>query len=652
MAALDATITLQMTRAAFIEETCNEAKGDSAKQLGLSALESKLSLLEKYWDKLESTHEKLVAGGLKMEGLLELSYFKNQVFDQALMRYATAKTAITQLMENKGGPNLNQTMRGGQTEAHSDQLLHPPSMSSHSATELNLLTSSVSEALSTLKALGQPTDQWGPVVVHVIAHQLSNKLREAWENKIGASSEYPSLEQLAELLQGRSRAMETLEVGYPCSYCKGEHYIASCRQFKNLAPAGRKQVVDRLYLCFNCLEKHSIRVCQTTRKCFQYQERHHILLHLDRSRRPAQRDPASQVPLNDAGSQHPSTSAPLTSVPVVTYTHTGVGGTTSGEVHLTLQSIHSEERIEVTAHSLDRLTSTLPSFSAEGLKWDHIDGLELADPHFRVSAPIDLLVEEGFQAPVAQLTSFGWIVYGPAGPDQPASFSSHHLSVSNDELNDLLTKFWVQEEIPGRIDANLSPEELECEHHFRQTHSRDSSGRCVVRLPFSAPVSSLGNSYRPALACLHRMLGRISKDPLFLQLYSEFLKRYEDLDHMRLVTRSIHRSSSSVQAETACRSDEMTLAHEAQASEGLRISEGLQVGPSDAHRSYYLPHHGVVRESSETTKLRVVFNGSAKTSSGNSLSNIFHTGAKLQKDISDVLLWSRQHKVIFMTDIT
>ncbi|XP_011313052.1 uncharacterized protein [Fopius arisanus] len=96
----------------------------------------------------------------------------------------------------------------------------------------------------------------------------------------------------------------------------------------------------------------------------------------------------------------------------------------------------------------------------------------------------------------------------------------------------------------------------------------------------------------------------------------------------------------------------MTLAHEAQASGGLRVSEELRVGPSGIRRSYYLPHHGVVRESSETTKLGVVFNGSAMTSSGKSLNDILHTGAKLQHDISDVLLWTRQHKVIFMTDIT
>ncbi|XP_011311723.1 uncharacterized protein [Fopius arisanus] len=96
----------------------------------------------------------------------------------------------------------------------------------------------------------------------------------------------------------------------------------------------------------------------------------------------------------------------------------------------------------------------------------------------------------------------------------------------------------------------------------------------------------------------------------------------------------------------------MTLTHEAQASGGLRVSEELRVGPSDICGSYYLPHHGVVRESSETSKLRVVFNGSAKTSAGKSFNDILHTGAKLQRDVSDALLWTRQHKVIFMKDIT
>ncbi|XP_011313390.1 uncharacterized protein [Fopius arisanus] len=595
-------------------------------------------------------------------------------------------------------------------------------MKSHSASDLYLLTSSISEALSTLKALDQPTDHWGPVVVHVLTRRLSNKLREAWENKIGASTEYPSLDHLLDFLHGRSRAMETLEVGtqslsstsssrpsqttvqtrsmtktsakvnqmsasrpfqqsapqphgpskkiqstqstswtdagYPCSYCKRDHYIASCSEFKALSPIARKEVADKLYLCYNCLGNHSIRVCQTSRTCRTCQERHHTLLHLDRSRRPAPTRPTSQTFSAQPQHQQSARPAQLSGVPSVTYNNageeslvrqlklkkqrssiqiSGVGessfGTRSGEVHLTLQSIYSVERINVPAHSLDHLTSSLPTFSAEDLDWDHLDDLNLPDPNFRVFAPIDLLIgadvfgriikpsiiKQGADAPVAQLTSFGWNVFGPTGTALALTRLAHHLAVSEvsyDQLEDLLSKFWIQEEVPGRVDSDLSADELS------------------------------------SLACLRRIIARISKDQRFFQLYSDFLKEYVDLDHMRLVVPSLVSSSSSVQVETACCSDGMTLAHEAKASGGLRVSEELRVGPSDIRRSYYLPHHGVVRESSERTKLRVVFNGSAKTSSGKSLNDILHTGAKLQRHIYDVLRWTRQHKVIFMKDIT
>ena len=66
---------------------------------------------------------------------------------------------------------------------------------------------------------------------------------------------------------------------------------------------------------------------------------------------------------------------------------------------------------------------------------------------------------------------------------------------------------------------------------------------------------------------------------------------------------------------------------------------------------YYLPHHGVLRVGESSSKIRVVFNGSIKTSSGRSLNDILYTGAKLQRDISDILLRVRIHCYIFMTDI-
>lgn len=60
----------------------------------------------------------------------------------------------------------------------------------------------------------------------------------------------------------------------------------------------------------------------------------------------------------------------------------------------------------------------------------------------------------------------------------------------------------------------------------------------------------------------------------------------------------------------------------------------------------------MLRPDRETTKLRVVFNGSAKTTSGYSVNDLMHTGAKLQLDITDVLIWIHLHRCLFATDIT
>ncbi|XP_011313114.1 uncharacterized protein [Fopius arisanus] len=258
------------------------------------------------------------------------------------------------------------------------------------------------------------------------------------------------------------------------------------------------------------------------------------------------------------------------------------------------------------------------------------------------------------------LSLFGWVVFGPTSAVISAA-SSNHVSVSNEELGDLLTSFWQQEEVskPEGNESGLTKEEADCEEFFQRTHVLDRSGRYIVLLPLVRSPSELGDSLGRAKACLTSLLRRLGKGQSSLQLYSDFLKEYEELGHM---VRAPVVPVSCVSRVLDCQPDGMTLAHGASASGGLRVPEGGQSYQDSgrcsslrqSHSSaptYYFPHHCVLRESNETTKLRVVFNGSSKTSSGVSLNDIQHIGAKLQKNISDVLLWSRQSKYIFMTDI-
>jgi hypothetical protein len=48
---------------------------------------------------------------------------------------------------------------------------------------------------------------------------------------------------------------------------------------------------------------------------------------------------------------------------------------------------------------------------------------------------------------------------------------------------------------------------------------------------------------------------------------------------------------------------------------------------------FYMPYHGVLKETSSTTKLRVVFNGSKKSNNGVSLNDILIIVPKVQDDL-------------------
>ncbi|XP_076660084.1 uncharacterized protein LOC143363614 [Halictus rubicundus] len=66
---------------------------------------------------------------------------------------------------------------------------------------------------------------------------------------------------------------------------------------------------------------------------------------------------------------------------------------------------------------------------------------------------------------------------------------------------------------------------------------------------------------------------------------------------------------------------------------------------------FYLPHHAVIKPSSSTTKVRVVFDGSAKSSSGVSLNDALLTGPTIQDDIFGLLLRFRMHPFVLTGDI-
>ncbi|XP_011858460.1 PREDICTED: uncharacterized protein LOC105556014 [Vollenhovia emeryi] len=168
----------------------------------------------------------------------------------------------------------------------------------------------------------------------------------------------------------------------------------------------------------------------------------------------------------------------------------GIGGAkatqTLGLVQLRLKSLHSKDIVTIDAHILNKLTTLIPSVKVKHGHWKHVNELCLADPEYYRPRTIDIIVgadhygsiirpkmiKRDPNSPVAQLSIFGWIILGPINSTDSSSVCAYQVAAhKEDALQELLAKFWIQEEAPEDGQPTLTSEEEECETHFRTTHT-------------------------------------------------------------------------------------------------------------------------------------------------------------------------------------
>lgn len=80
------------------------------------------------------------------------------------------------------------------------------------------------------------------------------------------------------------------------------------------------------------------------------------------------------------------------------------------------------------------------------------------------------------------------------------------------------------------------------------------------------------------------------------------------------------------------------------------MEKGLmtQVIPTELNitDALYLPHQIVAKPENTSTKYRIVFDASSKSSSGLSLNDVLMTGPKIQTDLVPLLIRFRTHTVV------
>ena len=285
-----------------------------------------------------------------------------------------------------------------------------------------------------------------------------------------------------------------------------------------------------------------------------------------------------------------------------------------------------QEGIEFTALCFPSICSPLNRVVTLG-QHPEFQELELADlPHSddgrRDNGSIDVLIGSdhyweivhdeiirGSGGLVAVSSRLGWLISVPVTGEELDSNVSHtHLAVAihgpttlgehsegTSGLEQELRRFWETESIgiveEPVLDLTKEPFPSQIKYDFIE-------GRYKVGLPWKSARSQSSN--------YNLCVGRLMKLKARLQGREALMMEYDKIFQTQLQT---------------------------------GIIEPVPMSELSSRSAYFFPHHGVIREDKDTTKLRIVFDGSARSEKRHhSINDCLEKGPNLTPLIFDVLL--------------
>lgn len=613
------------------------------------------------------------------------------------------------------------------------QLVDLKTVTRSSAMALREFSTSVTQTLGSLSAMGLPIESWDVILVFLICRKLDYSTHRAFELEQASKEKYATMKELQDFIDRRSLALENLEAPparsdktahnqskpitlvssgssdavrpditlarphnrrkYECSACGSLDCLAlsSCTAFCGKSVQDRRRFIENGQRCFNCLSYgHAVQTCFSTRNCRRCGQKHHTLLHID--------DPnAATVPglnieqLRTSVEQATVSGEPSMVVSPVAHHHnfsesqillatalvrvgtaedlshiarcmldsasqmnfateefvaqlglpiqrdslevTGLNASRtaiSGTVCIRIASRVDQYEKEITCAVIKKITTNMPQRRICTNSFTIPKAMILADTEFWKPGPIQLLLGTevfyevnlgnaqflGPTLPTLTRTRLGWIVAGPApiNPKQSVGFTqgtfmsaTFHIS-SDARVEEELCQFWKQEEVD--LSSCIRLEHRLAEDIFN-TSCTKINHQYQVSLMFKdkTAAAKLGESYSLAARRFMYLERRLHRNPELLKEYKAFIHEYLQLGHASVIDRN-----------------------------------------SEGSPGYYMPHHCVLKESS-TTRLRVVFDASAKTTSGYSLNDTQLVGSPVQASLFEILMRFRSYRFVFSCDI-
>ena len=638
-----------------------------------------------------------------------LSNAEKTVYLQHAIKDGSAKDAIEGLSHS--GDNYEEAIECLKSRYNRPRLIQrthvrlivdTPPLKEGSGKELRRLHDVVQQHVRALKTLG--CDLPGKFITSMIELKLDVDTLFEWQKHSQAEADVPHYQELLDFIDLRAQASETScatpkrqtqlsrkphsrvtsfatssDIDNTCAVCKTEkHPLYICTKFKAMSPEDKMEVVKVNRLCTNCLGGgHFRNQCKSMHKCKVCQKRHHTLLHSEPQNKavPYRATSQSDTPVGShAASRLKSDVLLMTCRVLITapdgstvearalldnassasfiserLAHSlslsrmnqsvrvsGIGGISTklpiqSVTHFQLSSLQpSGRKIDVTAVIVPKVTCDLPMKPVTfEMGWTHLSDLPLADPGFGQPGRVDILLgadifveilRQGRRkgptgSPTAFETDLGWVLCGSTGSTStPAQANVHittfHTSVTSSD--DVLRKFWEIEEPPSD-QASLSVEERTVVRHFESNHTRSKEGRFIVPLPKNPNARPIGESRSQAVKRFLSLERSLTQKGCFHE-FNTVMQEYLDLKH----------------------------------AEAVPIPD-LEKSPE---LTFYLPMHAVYKASSTTTKVRAVFDASAKSSTGISLNDTLLVGPTIHPPLVDVLLRFRLYPVALTADVS
>ena len=465
---------------------------------------------------------------------------------------------------------------------------------------------------------------------------------KALDRKAASSSiEYNSARKPNQKRERIFQAREGPSKVSSCVYCEGDHKSVDCDRVKSVRD--RKKLLAMRKLCFNRTgAKHRAAECRSKYLCQKCEGKHHTSI--------CDTEPTPQRMMLATGEGtmiYPVVVVLVEGIQCRALLDTGAGSSYASAAlvrrinkqpvrtehkrndmmmcsttqrisvyDLTLRGMDGKFELKTTVNKVDKgvlLTIPNPCYAEVIKKYHHLNGVVMEDNDTKSELPIHMIL--------------GASEYSRIKTNEKPKVGHPGEPVAERTTHDVAWKgstTWksIRHKVVGRrLCAALQPRRLRVKRkpegdqqivydEFVEQLDHTKQGWCETGLLWRPGCKHLPTNEHGSIKRLGCLLKRLQGKPELLEKYDEIIQE--------------------------------------QLAEGIveRVEEG------STEREFYIPHKPVVREKAETTKVRIVFDASAKANEDSpSLNECLETGPPMQNLLWEVLVRNRVKPIALAADI-